>query len=173
MSRRNRGVDLASPAGGHTDGPTPEALTAYAPTRVRATAPPMRPNVRGLRFPRSHRSPQYRCALRSALRSASCATPGWKRLLNGRGAPGSGNPENGWLIFLTSAKSWFHLAGRKVELSKDRGIAAGAAVPLRTLGVIHLFPNHIELRYRAPVLPTSGGMRRRPATQSGNVQGDP
>ena len=80
MSRANRGV-FPSLVGGHSDRPAPEALRAIAPTSVRATAPPMTPTVRGLRFPRRHSSSPYRCARQSpsfatrrACQSASFAT---------------------------------------------------------------------------------------------------
>jgi hypothetical protein len=137
MSTRNCGV-FRSLAGGHSDRPAPEALRANAPISVRATAPPMTPTVRGLRFPRRHRSSPCRCARRTAsfaahcarqsalcatgraarsdsciARSASCTGAGWMRLLIGGGVPGSGVPENGLLIFLRPRKdsgfSW--LAG--------------------------------------------------------------
>jgi hypothetical protein len=129
MSRRNCGV-FRSPVGGHSDRPAPEALRANAPISVRATAPPMAPKVRGLRFPRCHWSLPYRCARRSAsfaahcarqsplratgraarndsciARSASCTGPGREGLLIGRGISGSGIPENGLLIFLRPRKN--------------------------------------------------------------------
>jgi hypothetical protein len=165
MSKTNRGI-FRSFVGGHSDRPAPEALRAYAPTSVTATAPLMTPTVRGLRFPRSHRSWPYRCARRSAslatrcarrsapratgsagrsassiARSASCTALGWTRLLNGRGAPGSGIPENGLLIFHTPPqKFWLQLASRRKKPSKDRENGGRAARPPRILHPIHYFP---------------------------------
>jgi hypothetical protein len=129
MSSRN-GAVFRSLAGGHSDRPAPEALRANAPTNVRATAPPMTPAVRGLRFAPRHRSSPYRCARRSSsfaahcarrsapctfgiairrvfriARRASCTGDGWRRLLIGGGVPGSGIPENGLLIFLRPRKN--------------------------------------------------------------------
>jgi hypothetical protein len=149
MSRRNCGV-FRSLVGGHSDRPAPEALRANAPISVSATAPPMAPKVRGLRFPRCHWSLPYRCARRSAsfaahcarqsplraigsaarndsciARSASCTGPGWEGLLIGRGISGSGIPENGLLIFLRPRKRfWCQLAGGERKPSKDREIGA-------------------------------------------------
>ena len=65
-----------------------------------------------------------------SARSASCTSPGWKRLLVGRGISGSGIPENGLLIFLRPPqKFWLQLAGGERERSKDREIGVRAVLP--------------------------------------------
>jgi len=72
MSRRNDGV-FPLLVGGHSDRPAPDALSAIAPTNVSATAPPIAPTVRGLRFPRSQRSWTCRCTRPSARFATGCA----------------------------------------------------------------------------------------------------
>jgi hypothetical protein len=179
MSRRNGGV-FRSLVGGHSDRPAPEALRANAPISVSATAPPMTPAVRGLRFPRRHSSSPYRCACRSAsfaahsarrsapctfgraarsasciARSASCTGAGWRRLLIGGGVPGSGIPDNGWLIFLRPRKNsgFSSLAGgrngARIVKSEPGGTAAAS------LATNALIPNHMQPRDRNCICPLS------------------
>jgi len=178
MSRRNCGV-FPSLAGGHSDRPAPEALRANAPISVSATDPPMTPTVRGLRFPRRHRSSLYRCARRSPsfaahcarqsalcafgraarsvlfiARSASCTGAGCKRLLIG-GIPGSGIPENGSLIFLRPRRILVSVRWRGEKTEQESCNWSPSGIGAARLERNPLIPNRMESQDRNCICPTS------------------